>query len=74
MIEAEGPRAFVEGTFESAGLALEGVSAEEGEKWEEHSTERDVLRGLKARADLIVDADESRDFVANTALEWLNHT
>jgi hypothetical protein len=118
MIETMGPRAFVEGMFENAGLTVvehapllvegvrhltvlealrevsapipthlvylnvsdternrrlagEGISAREGEEWEEHSTEQDVLHGLEGQADLVVDADKPRDFVANTALSGL---
>lgn len=52
-------------------LAAEGISAAEGREWEEHSTERDVLHLLEERADLVIDADRSRDYVAKTALDWL---
>jgi adenylate kinase family enzyme len=118
MIETMGPRAFVEGMFENAGLTVvehaplliegirhltvlealrdvsapvptqliylrvsdaernrrlagEGISAREGEEWEEHSTEQDVLHGLEGQADLVIAADKPRDFVANTALSRL---
>lgn len=52
-------------------LAGEGVSAAEGQQWERHSTERDVLAGLPGAADLLVDADRAREEVANTVVEWL---
>jgi adenylate kinase family enzyme len=52
-------------------LAAEGISAAEGSQWEKHSTEYDVLHRLQAEADLVIDADQPRDFVANTALDWL---
>jgi adenylate kinase family enzyme len=55
-------------------LAAEGVSAQEGRRWEEHSTEREVLELLEGHADIVIDADMPRDFVANTALEWLRRT
>jgi hypothetical protein len=118
MIEAMGPRAFVEGMLENAGLTIagdaplfvegvrhltvlealhqvaapiptqliyldvsdaernrrlkaEGVSVEEGEKWERHSTEHDVINRLPSVAGLTVDADMPPDFVAKTALGWL---
>ena len=118
MIETMGPRAFVEGMLDNAGLTIaaaapllvegvrhltvlealrqvaapiptrliyldvsdaernrrlraEGVSVEEGEEWEQHSTEYDVLNRLPAAADLTADADMLADFVAKTALDWL---
>lgn len=52
-------------------LAAEGVSAAEGAEWEQHSTERDVVNRLPSVADLLVDADAPRDFVAKTVLTWL---
>lgn len=52
-------------------LRAEGVSAGDGEEWEEHSTEYDVLNRLSAAADLTVDADMPPDFVAKTVLDWL---
>lgn len=55
-------------------LAAEGISAEEGRRWEAHSTERDVLHGLEAVADIVVDADRDRDFAANTVEDWLART
>jgi adenylate kinase family enzyme len=118
MIETLGPRGFVEGALDHAGLAssnapfviegvrhvttlealkwvvaphpvaliylavsdderdrrlaAEGISAAEGSRWEEHSTEYDVLHRLEEAADLVIDADLPRDFVANTAVTWLS--
>jgi len=119
MIETMGPRAFVEGMLDNAGLttaadspllvegvrhltvlgalrevaspvptqlvyldvsdternrrlAAEGVPAKEGDEWEEHSTEYDVLHRLEPEAELVIDADKPADFVANTALDWLS--
>jgi hypothetical protein len=54
-------------------LAAEGVSAEEGAEWEEHSTEAEVLEGLPEVADLVIDADQPADSVAKTALAFLGH-
>lgn len=52
-------------------LAAEGVAAAEGARWEEHSTEYDVLHRLESEAGLVLDADRPPDFVAKTALDWL---
>jgi adenylate kinase family enzyme len=52
-------------------LAAEGISAAEGREWERHSTERDVLHVLAAKADLVLNADKPADYVANKAMEWL---
>jgi adenylate kinase family enzyme len=52
-------------------LAAEGISAQEGREWEEHSTEQEVLDLLEGKADLVLDADRPRDYVAKTALQWL---
>jgi adenylate kinase family enzyme len=52
-------------------LAAEGIAPAEGREWETHSTEHDVLHLLESRADLVIDADRPRDYVAKTALEWL---
>jgi hypothetical protein len=52
-------------------LAAEGVSPSEGRRWEEHSTEHDVLDGLESVADLVIDADRSKAFVADSAIAWV---
>jgi adenylate kinase family enzyme len=55
-------------------LAAEGISDEEGRKWEEHSTEYEVLHLLPSAADLVLDADQPKDYVANSAVEWLDRS
>jgi adenylate kinase family enzyme len=55
-------------------LAAEGISAAAGREWEEHSTEYEVLHLLEAAADLVVDADRPKDYVANTAVAWLDRS
>jgi cytidylate kinase len=52
-------------------LAEEGVSAAEGEEWERHSTEREVVDGLAEEADPVIDADMPVDSVLNSAVNWL---
>lgn len=52
-------------------LRLEGVAVEEGAAWEQHSTERDVLDGLGAAADLVVDANQPAKDVAKSVISWL---
>jgi thymidylate kinase len=53
-------------------LGAEGVSPSEGEEWERHSTEYDVLHWLKGEAKVVINADRPADFVANTTLDWLS--
>jgi adenylate kinase family enzyme len=52
-------------------LAREGVGPREAARWEEHSTEFEVLKGLPQAADLVVDADRPAAHVANTVIAWL---
>jgi hypothetical protein len=52
-------------------LAVESISSMEGQKWERHSTELEVLSDLPFAADLVIDADQAIEDVRNCALNWL---
>ncbi|HEX2070127.1 MAG TPA: hypothetical protein VHF90_00580 [Thermoleophilaceae bacterium] len=52
-------------------LAAEGVDAATGARWEQHSTEREVLAELPAIADLVVCADQPREQVLAEVSSWL---
>jgi hypothetical protein len=54
-------------------LAAGGISEEEGDDWEVHSTERDVRLELPASADLRIDASfRTAEEVANAVETWLS--
>lgn len=52
-------------------LAAEGVDAQTGAVWEAHSTERQVVSVLPAKADLVVDADQEPPAVVEAILGWV---
>lgn len=57
----------------AARLADRGINATEGEAWEMHSTERDVLNDLPSQADLLVQVDaRSPGGAASLVERWVS--